>query len=1243
MSCVLFAGTLGAVVLGGGTAEALTNSAPAITSSSSYSVTQGDSANFTVTTTGSPAPSLSETGALPNAITLTNNGNGTASLSGSATISGTNHITITASNGVLPNATQHFTLKVTPPVTTWTHQNPITDPGAFGAASLAYDSSTSQLVMFGGTTGTNTYVNGTWTWNGTNWTQLSTPTSLSARSNAAMAYDASTGQLLLFGGVGPGATYLNDTWSWNGTTWTQLSPATSPPVRSNASMAYDPATSQLILFGGEGNSTATGADTWSWNGTTWTQLSPVTSPSARYRASIAYDPATSQLVLFGGTSNSTATQLADTWTWSGTYWTQLLPVTSPSARGYGALVFDATTDQLILFGGIGTTSNDLGDTWNWNGTTWNRLSPTTSPSARYRSAAAYDPATSQLLLYGGNSGSTYLGDTWTYGLLVPAAPTVGSATAGNQQATVSFTPPASNGGPPVTSYIVTATDVTTPTNGGETIIGSASPLTVTGLTNGDTYVFAVAATNSDGTGPASQASNAVVPAPPITITSVTPDDLVPGTTGVDVVIDGSDFVSPLSVTIAGGGGITPSLVSVSATSVTIKVNVDQSAIPGARNVTVADINGTVTCTGCLTITPASTLTSATPDTVADGATASVTFSGSGFETGATVKITGPSTGVTASNASVVDATTLTANITVPAAAITGAYTVTITNPDLTSASCSNCLSVVSASANPTYSVTPTNPQAAQFSTVASPALGYSTYTASGFTAGQLVNIDLFPTSADAPTFNAKTGAPTFVPNGSGNAAGQGATNDAPVLGACIAGATCTGYIASVNGVPELSAATAATNVAANSSGDVTFIVNADVVDGTTPVVFTGPTTTLAVNSNGTPATGYEVGIAGSTTWGPPTPAAGSNTYPGEIVQTVNATAQTFTACTVPGPGFTATECNTFSYATTGDTFTYDEGSVPGVSEANFAAYLSGELPAYDAGGGAFVEGDELNIDNSLIGPSSFTFVRDVPASPTAVTTSVNGAGNVTVSWTAPVNPDNYSYTVLRASVPTSGIPTAFAAVVETGNPILGSTPADMLTPGAVPPATTFTDTTVVAGTTYEYEVVATPDNPNGGGAASSAPSLPSAQVTPPTSATAAFAPLSTATGFNLGTGNTTDTLQNGNTLTVNFNTPVTVAPTAFSLTVTDGSNVSTLTPLNSTLAAASPTSVLYTITAPSIPGTPHPIVFSAAQPLEVINQTGVSNSVGMVHTLQCSTERLPPWRPRLPAQWRRHRSSWPTR
>jgi hypothetical protein len=748
--------------------------APKITSSHSDAFTQGVPDKFTVTATGTPSSLVAETGTLPAGITFIDNGNGTASLSGDATQSGTFPLTVTAANGVSPNATQLFDLTVNPPVTTWSQLSPGTDPGDLDAASVAYDPATSQLVLFGGSTGTNAYVDGTWTWNGTTWAQLSPAGSPPARARASMSYDAATGQLLLFGGIGAGATFLNDTWSWNGTTWTQLAPATSPPVRYNASMAYDPITSQLLLFGGTGSSTATGADTWTWNGTTWTQLSPATSPSARARSMIAYDPATSQLVLFGGSTPSGSPSLNDTWTWNGTTWTQLAPATSPGARAYGVLGFDAATEQLVLFGGVAPGSTLLADTWTWTGTTWSQLSPVTCPSARDRSAAAYDPATSQLLLYGGGSSTLYQSDTWSYGPVpasAPTAPSIGTATAGNVSATVTFNPPANNNGSAVTSYMVTATDLTTPANGrqtasgvgspirlsgltngdrytfrvratngvgtgassaasnavtpatvpgapiigaanagnhsasvaftapandgdatitgytvtardlssevngGQTASGLASPITVSGLTNGDSYTFAVTATNRAGTGPPSAASNEVVPFASITISSLEPGQLAQRV-AANVVIDGSGFVSSLNVTVS-GGGITLTLVSVAPTSVTIRAKVGASASLGARNVTVSDVNGSATCTGCLNVIATPTLTSISPASASQGSTTNATLTGTGFAAGA--KVTGPK-GVTFSNVIVVNSTTLAATMKVSATATTGTnLSVTVTN------------------------------------------------------------------------------------------------------------------------------------------------------------------------------------------------------------------------------------------------------------------------------------------------------------------------------------------------------------------------------------------------------------------------------------------------------------------------------------------------------------------------------------------------------------------------------------
>jgi hypothetical protein len=87
---------------------------PVITSAGSTTFLAGRPGIFVVTTTGSPTPSISQTGALPQGMTFVNNGDGTATLAGTPTagLARTFQVTFTAANGVGTAATQVFTIRI---------------------------------------------------------------------------------------------------------------------------------------------------------------------------------------------------------------------------------------------------------------------------------------------------------------------------------------------------------------------------------------------------------------------------------------------------------------------------------------------------------------------------------------------------------------------------------------------------------------------------------------------------------------------------------------------------------------------------------------------------------------------------------------------------------------------------------------------------------------------------------------------------------------------------------------------------------------------------------------------------------------------------------------------------------------------------------------------------------------------------------------------------------------------------
>ncbi len=88
--------------------------APAITSAKTVTATMGRAMRFTVTTTGYPKATITETGPLPKGLRFIANTNGTATISGtpSAGTAGSYGLTISATNGVASPAVQAFLLTV---------------------------------------------------------------------------------------------------------------------------------------------------------------------------------------------------------------------------------------------------------------------------------------------------------------------------------------------------------------------------------------------------------------------------------------------------------------------------------------------------------------------------------------------------------------------------------------------------------------------------------------------------------------------------------------------------------------------------------------------------------------------------------------------------------------------------------------------------------------------------------------------------------------------------------------------------------------------------------------------------------------------------------------------------------------------------------------------------------------------------------------------------------------------------
>jgi subtilisin family serine protease len=195
-------------------------------------------------------------------------------------------------------------------------------------------------------------------------------------------------------------------------------------------------------------------------------------------------------------------------------------------------------------------------------------------------------------------GAVFLGGPGVTALpiAVPSEPTGLIAAAGDAHVALSWLAPASNGGSPITSYIVTATP------GGATCTSDSLGCAVTGLTNGTTYSFAVRAANSVGIGPPSAPAGAT----PATVPGA-PTGLVASAGNGQVALN---WLAPAS---DGGSAISSYTATASPGGATCTTSGLGCTISGLTNGTSYSV--TVRASNAIGSGPASGSVSATPATV----------------------------------------------------------------------------------------------------------------------------------------------------------------------------------------------------------------------------------------------------------------------------------------------------------------------------------------------------------------------------------------------------------------------------------------------------------------------------------------------------------------------------------------------------------------------------------------------------------------------------------------------------
>jgi len=213
-------------------------------------------------------------------------------------------------------------------------------------------------------------------------------------------------------------------------------------------------------------------------------------------------------------TGGTATQNGQSASWIGSSSATMSDATA-TANGFNTLI-NQSFDDASVQAPAAPTGYAIEYSSN-SGTSWTRFTNNTGSTSTSATVTGLTNGTSYIFrvanVINGSVGTFSTASPTYVPFGVPAAPTSLAGTRGNQQVALTWAAPTNTGGSPLTDYIVQFSS-----NSGSTWstfadgTSTTASATVTGLTNGTSYVFRVAAVNTNGTGTYTSATAALVPA-----------------------------------------------------------------------------------------------------------------------------------------------------------------------------------------------------------------------------------------------------------------------------------------------------------------------------------------------------------------------------------------------------------------------------------------------------------------------------------------------------------------------------------------------------------------------------------------------------------------------------------------------------------------------------------------------------------------------------------------------------------